>query len=163
MGEWMLEWLVTSAESLVSQAPGVAAELLAQAVSGIPAGSFRHGWLTSRLADALYRTGDRAEAARVAERALGYATDPDLVVDLHWTLAQCRTLPGRFTESLAALNQALSHPGISGRNRARLLVATARTYRHLGQVEMAGKVAKWAPLYPPVARRQTSPGLAPSG
>ena len=38
MGEWMLEWLVISAESLVSQAPGVAAELLAEAVSGIPTG-----------------------------------------------------------------------------------------------------------------------------
>jgi predicted ATPase len=55
--EWMLEWLVISAESLVGQAPKVAAELLSQAVAGIPAGSFRHGWLASKLADALYRTG----------------------------------------------------------------------------------------------------------
>ena len=90
----MLDWLATSADSLVGQAPGVAAELLAQAVAGIPAGSVKHGWLASRLADALYRTGDRAAAEQVAERALGYATDPDLVVDLHWTLAQCRMLSG---------------------------------------------------------------------
>ena len=88
--EWMLDWLVTSADSLVSQAPGVAAELLAEAVAGVPAGSVKHGWLASRLADALYRTGDHAAAEKVAARALGHASDPDLVVDLHWTLAQCR-------------------------------------------------------------------------
>jgi DNA-binding CsgD family transcriptional regulator len=144
MGEWMLGWLVTSAESLVSQAPGVAAELLAQAVSGIPAGSFRHGWLTSRLADALYRTGDRAEAARVAERALGYATDPDLVVDLHWTLAQYRLVTGSGGESFTALDQALNAPGIVSKHRARLLVLAARTYLYLGDVEAAGVEARKA-------------------
>jgi len=144
MGEWMLEWLVTSAESLVSQAPGVAAELLAQAVSGIPAGSFRHGWLTSRLADALYRTGDRAEAARVAERALGYATDPDLVVDLHWTLAQYRLVTGSGGESFTALEQALNAPGIVSKHRARLLVLAARTYLYLGDVEASGMEARKA-------------------
>jgi DNA-binding CsgD family transcriptional regulator len=144
MGEWMLEWLVTSAESLVSQAPGVAADLLAQAVSGIPAGSFRHSWLTSRLADALYRTGDRAEAARVAERALGYATDPDLVVDLHWTLAQYRLVTGSGQESFTALEQALNAPGIVPKHRARLLVLAARTYLYLGDIEAAGVEARKA-------------------
>jgi DNA-binding CsgD family transcriptional regulator len=144
MGEWMLEWLVTSAEALVSQAPGVAAELLAQAVSGIPAGSFRHGWLTSRLADALYRTGDRAEAARVAERALGYATDPDLVVDLHWTLAQYRLVTGSGQESFTALEQALTAPGIVPKHRARLLVLAARTYSYLGDLEASDVEARKA-------------------
>ena len=50
-------------------------------------------------------------------------------------------MAGRFSESLAALNQALAQPGISARNRARLLVAIARTHRHLGQIEMAEQVA----------------------
>ena len=88
--DWMMDWLATSADSLVGQAPGVAAELLARAVDSIPAGSATHGWLAGRLADALYRTGDQAAAERVAERALGHAADPDLIVDLHWTLTQCR-------------------------------------------------------------------------
>ncbi|HEY1823912.1 MAG TPA: AAA family ATPase [Trebonia sp.] len=144
MGEWMLEWLVVSAESLVGQAPGVAAELLAQAVSGIPAGSFRHGWLTSRLADALFRTGDRVEAERVAERTLGYATDPDLVVDLHWTLAQCRIAAGSEAESFAALGQALDAPGIIPKHRARLLVLAARSYLAFGDVETADVKANMA-------------------
>jgi DNA-binding CsgD family transcriptional regulator len=139
--EWMLEWLATSAESLVGQAPGVAAELLGQAVIGIPAGSFRHGWLASRLADALYRTGDRAISEQVAARALGYATDPDLLVDLHWTLAQCRMLSGKPEESFATLKQALAATGISVKHRARLRVLAARTYLYFGKVEDSAQEA----------------------
>ena len=33
-----------------------------------------------------------ADAEQVANRALDHATDPDLLVDLHWTLAQCRMM-----------------------------------------------------------------------
>jgi DNA-binding CsgD family transcriptional regulator len=144
MDEWMLEWLVVSAESLVGQAPGVAAELLAQAVAGIPAGSFRHGWLASKLADALFRTGDRAEAERVAERTLGYAKDADLLVDLHWTLAQCRIAAGSEAEPFAALERVLDAPGIVPKHRARLLVLAARSYMAFGEVETAGLKAKEA-------------------
>ncbi len=142
--EWMLEWLVVSAEPLVGQAPGVAAELLAQSLSGIPAGSFRHGWLASRLADALFRTGDRIEAERVAERTLGHTTDPDLVVDLHWTLAQCRIAAGAEAEPFAALERALDAPGIISKHRARLLVLAARSYLAFGEVDAAGLRAKEA-------------------
>ena len=141
MDGWMLDWLATSADSLVGQAPGVAAELLGQAVAGTPAGSIKHGWLASRLADALFRTGDRAEAERVAERALGYADDPDLIVDLHWTLTQCRMLGGAAEDSFATLKRALATPGISAKHRARLLVLAARTYLYLGEVEAAAREA----------------------
>jgi DNA-binding CsgD family transcriptional regulator len=141
---WMMDWLTASADSLVGQAPAVAAELLTQAVSSIPAGSTKHGWLAGRLADALYRTGDRAAAVQVAERALGYADDPDLVVDLHWTLAQCRMLAGSGAESLTTLDRALASPGLSAKHRARLLVLAARTYQFLGDLEAADREAKGA-------------------
>ena len=117
----------------------MAAELLAQAVGAIPAGSGRHGWLAGRLADALYRTGDRTEAVRIAERALGYATDPDLVVDLHWTLAQCRMLAGSAEESFATIARALAAPELSAKHRARLLVLGARTYLYFGDADAARK------------------------
>jgi DNA-binding CsgD family transcriptional regulator len=142
--DWMMDWLTTSADSLVGQAPAVAAELLAQAVGSIPVGSSKHGWLAGRLADALYRTGDRTAAVRVAERALGYAADPDLVVDLHWTLAQCRMLAGSGAESLTTLDRALASPGLSAKHRARLLVLAARTYQFLGDLEAADREAKGA-------------------
>src|SRR3984957_11150333 len=139
--EWMLEWLTQAADLLVGQAPGVAAELLNRAVTGSAPGSARPAWLASRLADALYRTGDLAAAERVASRALEHAAEPDLLVDLHWTLAQCRMLAGMSAASLATLDRALAAPGISARHRARLLVLAARTHSIVGEVETAGQVA----------------------
>jgi DNA-binding CsgD family transcriptional regulator len=141
MDEWMLNWLTGAAELLVGQAPGVAAELLTRAVASSPAGPAQHGWLASRLADALYRIGDRVEAEQVANHALERAAEPDLLVDLHWTLAQCRMLAGLSAESLATLDRALASPGISARHRARLLVLAARTHCNLGEIEKAGRVA----------------------
>jgi DNA-binding CsgD family transcriptional regulator len=141
MDEWMLDWLTRTADRLVGRAPGVAAELLTRAVASSPVGSARYGWLASRLADALYRIGDRAAAERVANRALEHAAEPDLLVDLHWTLAQCLMLAGEFAESLATLDRALAAPGISAGHRARLLVLAARTHSYLGEIEKASQVA----------------------
>jgi len=141
IGEWIVRWLDRTAPLLVGQAPGAAAELLGYAVARTSADSPQHDTLVCRLAEALYRVGDTAEAERVAQRGLADTDNPDLLVDLHWTLAQCRTLAGQFSESLATLNQALAHPGVSARNRARLLVAVARTHRHLGEIDKADHVA----------------------
>ena len=139
--EWMLDWLAGTTDTLLAQAPGVAAELLTRAVASSAAGAARHGWLASRLADALYRIGNRAAAEQVANRALAQTREPDLLVDLHWTLAQCRMLAGESAESLATLDRALASPGISARHRARLLVLAARTHLNLGEVETANQVA----------------------
>ena len=141
MDEWMLNWLARTAEPLVGRAPRVAAELLTQAVASSPAGSAQNGWLASRLADALYRIGDRAQAEQVANQALEHASEPDLVVDLHWTLAQCRKLAGSFAECLVTLDRALAAPGLSARHRARLLVPAARTHFSLGEVDKARRIA----------------------
>ena len=144
MDEWVLNWLTDAADPLVGQAPGVAAELLTQAVTGSPVTSAQHGWLASRLADALYRIGDTAQAEQVAIRALEHAAEPDLLVDLHWTLAQCRMRAGSSAESLTTLDRALASPGVSARQRGRLLVLAARTHVYLGDVEEAGRVASSA-------------------
>jgi DNA-binding CsgD family transcriptional regulator len=144
MDEWMLKWLTRTADPLVGQAPGVAAELLSHAVASSPADAEEHAWLVGRLADALYRVGDTAEAEQVVNRALEHAAEPDVLVELHWTLAQCRMRAGQSAESLATLERALTSPGISRRHRARLLVLAARTHCNLGEVEKAGRVATTA-------------------
>jgi DNA-binding CsgD family transcriptional regulator len=144
MDEWMLSWLARTADLLVGQAPKVAAELLREAVASGAVGSAHYDRLVSRLADALYRVGDTAGAEQVANQALSHVVDPDVVVDLHWTLAQCRILMGQPAESLATLNRALDAPGISARHRARLLVLGARTYSSHGEVEKAGQLATTA-------------------
>ena len=140
LDEWMLSWLADAAELLVSQAPQVAAELLRQAVASSPPGA-RHDRLAARLADALYRIGDVAGAGRLADQTLARSVEPDLLMDLHWTLAQCRMHEGRFEESIATLDRALASPGISARDRARLLVLAARTRSYFGAPEEAGRVA----------------------
>jgi DNA-binding CsgD family transcriptional regulator len=141
MDEWMLKWLTSTADPLVGQAPRVAVDLLGQAVASSPVGSDEHYWLVGRLADALYRVGDTAEAEQVVNRALEHAAEPDHLVDLLSTLAQCRIRAGQSAESLATLDRALASPGISARHRARLLVLAARTHCNLGEVEKAGRVA----------------------
>ncbi|MGE5136260.1 MAG: helix-turn-helix transcriptional regulator [Gemmatimonadota bacterium] len=141
MDDWMLGWLARTAELLVAQAPQVAAQLLRQAAASSPVGSAQHDRLVARLADALYRVGDTAEAEEVASQALEYAAGPDVLADLHWTLAQCRMRVGRFAECLATLDEALAAPGIPSRLRARLLVLAARTHCKWGETEKAGRVA----------------------
>jgi DNA-binding CsgD family transcriptional regulator len=144
MDEWMLSWLARTADLLVGQAPQVAAELLREAVWSPAAGTAHHDRLVSRLADALYRVCDIAGAEQVASQALSRVIDPDVLVDLHWTLAQCRIRSGQHAESLATLNRALDSPGISARDRARLLVLAARTHSSNGEMEKAGQVATTA-------------------
>jgi len=141
MDEWILDWLENSADYLVGQAPGVAAELLTRAAASCAAGSARHGWLASRLADALYRIGDREGAEQVVNSVLEHVVQPDLLVDLHWTLAQCRGHAGMSAESLATLDRALASPGLSARHRARLLVMAMRTHAGLGEFDQAAQVA----------------------
>jgi len=141
--KWMLSWLTAAADLLVAQAPQVAAELLQHAVASCPAG-WQHDCLAARLADALFRIGDRVRAEQVASRALAHAIEPDVVVDLQWTLAQCRGLAGLSAESLATLDRALALPGITARHRARLLVPAARSHFNLGEFAKAGQVAQSA-------------------
>jgi ATP/maltotriose-dependent transcriptional regulator MalT len=141
LDETLLDWLVDAAPTLVAQTPRAAVDLLRQASRRSPTTTKRGAILASRLADALYRTGNSVGAERVATRAMTVITDPDLLVDLHWTVTQCRTILGRSEESLESLTRALTVSAISAPQRARLLVLTARAHVGLGEVTIAGKVA----------------------
>jgi DNA-binding CsgD family transcriptional regulator/tetratricopeptide (TPR) repeat protein len=140
--EWVLEWLAEASQHLVVQAPNATIALLRWAMSGVPAGVAPHDLLACRLADALFRIGDAAGAAQVATAAMAHVTRPDLLVELHWTLTQCRGMAGRSEDSVAALERALRTPGVRPRDRARLLVATARAQRGLGHIETASRIAE---------------------
>jgi DNA-binding CsgD family transcriptional regulator/tetratricopeptide (TPR) repeat protein len=142
--DWIVRWLADSAQQLVGQAPHVAIPLLRWVVAGVPAGVAPHDVLTCRLADALFRVGDMTGGAQVASGALAHVTRPDLLVDLHWTLTQCRALEGRSEEALTVLERALEAPGIEPQHRARLLVLSARAQRSLGRLDRAGHAAQLA-------------------
>ncbi|MDQ7803024.1 AAA family ATPase [Amycolatopsis sp. A133] len=141
---WAVRWLLDVAMPLIGQAPVVAVALLRRAVRDAPLDDAVTGALACRLADAYYRVGNVAQAERIACRALDRVRDPDVRVDLHTTIVQCRGATGRSAESLAALNEALGQPGLQARHRARLLVLIARTRRDLGEVDSAGRAASAA-------------------
>jgi DNA-binding CsgD family transcriptional regulator len=140
MDDWMLSWLAETAQLLIGRAPQVAADLLDRAVA-TRTDHPQHQLLAGRLADALFRVGNAAEAEQVARRALVRADDPDLIVDLHWTIAQSLMLWGRSTEAITMLRTTLDSRAISGRHRARLLVLTARMLSNIGEIENAGQLA----------------------
>ncbi|GAB1640956.1 helix-turn-helix transcriptional regulator [Krasilnikovia sp. MM14-A1259] len=142
--DWTVRWLTDNSRRLLDQAPQAAVPLLRRAVQGTPAGTPPHDTLAARLADALYRVGQADAAATVATCALGHVRSPDALVDLHWTLTQCRALQGRSAESLAVLEAALAAPVLTARHRARLLALTARTHRSLGHVDAADRAATTA-------------------
>ena len=142
--EWVPDWLAEAAHQLVARAPQATVKLLRWALDSTPPGAPAHPLLVCRLAEGMYRNGDTAGASRVAIGALTYVARPDLLVDLHWTLAQCRAIEGRLDESLRALDAALELPGLDQQHRARLLVLAARTHRAMGRVDRAGTVAEEA-------------------
>jgi DNA-binding CsgD family transcriptional regulator len=141
LDESLLNWTVDAAPTLIAQAPRDAIELLRQASSYSPASTPRGAVLVCRLADALYKAGECDEAVEVATRAMAVVTDPDLLIDLHWTVSQSRAMLGRSDEALEALERAHDLAEISAQQRARLLVLTARAHRDLGEVSVAGNVA----------------------
>ncbi|SMD23709.1 helix-turn-helix transcriptional regulator [Kibdelosporangium aridum] len=128
--QWVVRWLDKAAPALVGHAPKVAVELLR-----------RTNTCPELLADALYRMGEPAEAAVVADRALSDDPPPDRLVELHRIMTQCRSLAGRPAEALEALQAALQTPGLPSVHRARLLVLAARANRGLGRVDEAEALA----------------------
>ena len=139
----MLDWLSGTADSLVTQAPVVAAGLLRWAIDST--GAADRDRLASQLADALYRVGDPEEAEQVALRALEQpGLDPDLLVSLLWTLTQCRMRGPGAPTVLPALDKALATPGLAPRHRARLLVLAARAHCSVGNTAEARQLAAGA-------------------
>ena len=136
---WLQAWLVDNSAALASKAPAAAAAILGRAVTA--ATGERHAVLVCRLAEALYRAGDYADAERVAQEALPMVDDAAGRTDLHWTLAQCRSMTGRAAESLRELDSVLASDTYPRRYRARLLVLAARARWNVGDLEAADELA----------------------
>jgi tetratricopeptide (TPR) repeat protein len=138
---WLVHWLAASGQQLTGRAPDAAVRLLRWALATTTPGTAAYPVLVCRLADALYRVGGTDEAATLASAAIAHVTDPDLLVDLLWTWLACDGKRGHPGESRAALEHALSSPGIQPRHRARLLVMAARMQRGLGRLDDAARGA----------------------
>jgi tetratricopeptide (TPR) repeat protein len=138
---WTTGWLAAVAHELIGRAPHAAIPLLRWATARGPDSGPHHDLLCCRLADALRRVGEPLEAARVASHAVARTPDPDLLVDLLWTLAEAQVINERPEDALTALDQALAGPALDLRHRAQLMVIAARTRCMVGEVDVGGVLA----------------------
>ncbi|MFI9815422.1 ATP-binding protein [Saccharothrix variisporea] len=134
--EWVARWLDEHGATLVAHAPEAAVDLLGRVVVA-PHATLRRGVLLAHLAEARFRLGDHHGAEAVALAGLEHGT----LVDLHWTLAQCRSMTGRSAETLVEIDRALAAPGLSAGDRARLLVLAARAHWDEGSLDDAERLA----------------------
>jgi tetratricopeptide (TPR) repeat protein len=141
---WTAGWLAASAHEVIGRAPHAAIPLLRWVLESGSSGASHRDLLCCRLADALGRTGDTASAARVAREAVSRTADPNLLVDLLWTLAEAQVIEGHPDDAFAAIDRALAGPAVELRHRARLMIIAARTRCMLGQVEAGGELARGA-------------------
>ncbi len=95
-------------------------------------------------------------------RALEHAAEPDLLVDLHWTPAQCRMLAGESVESLATLDGIRRKPHAKHRRaRSGWGSLTATEIKIAAFVEEGCPTRKSPPgcCYPGGPSRPTSPNI----
>jgi len=137
--DWLLDWLVHHSAALAGKAPSAAAAILRPAVAA--ATGRRHAVLVCRQAEALYRAGDPAAAEEVAVAALPRIDEVSCRTDLHWTLAQSRSMIGRAAETLRELESVLRSDEYPGRYRARLMVLAARAHWDVGELDAADELA----------------------
>jgi DNA-binding CsgD family transcriptional regulator len=139
MPDWVAEWLVAHGSTLVAHAPEAAVDLFGRVIAAPNVGS-RRGELLAHLAEARFRLGDHHGAEAVALAGLEHGT----LVDLHWTLAQCRSMTGRSAETLVEVERALAAPEPAASDRARLLVLAARAHWDIGDLDAAERLAQAA-------------------
>ncbi|MEU4739782.1 AAA family ATPase [Actinosynnema sp. NPDC023658] len=139
MPDWAADWLVVHGSMLVAHAPEAAVDLFARVVVAPNAGA-RRGVLLAHLAEARFRLGDHHGAEAVALAGLEHGT----LVDLLWTLAQCRSMTGRSAETLVEVERALSASDLASSDRARLLVVAARAHWDVGDLDDAERLARSA-------------------
>ncbi|XVS63533.1 ATP-binding protein [Actinosynnema sp. CA-299493] len=137
--DWVADWLVLHGSMLVAHAPEAAVDLFGRVVVAPNTGG-RRGVLLAHLAEARFRLGDHHGAEAVALAGLEHGT----LVDLHWTLAQCRSMTGRSAETLVEVERALAAPDVTASDRARLLVLAARAHWDVGGLDDAERLAQAA-------------------
>ncbi|MEU4768678.1 AAA family ATPase [Actinosynnema sp. NPDC023794] len=137
--DWVADWLVVHGSMLVAHAPEAAVDLFSRVVVA-PNTGVRRGVLLAHLAEARFRLGDHHGAEAVALAGLEHGT----LVDLHWTLAQCRSMTGRSAETLLEVERALAAPDVTASDRTRLLVLAARAHWDIGRLDDAERLAQAA-------------------
>ena len=141
---WTVDWLLRAGRTLVSRAPGTAAELLHLAVASLPPSDPRRESLEAVLVPALVLLGRREDAVRLAEKVRAATDDPVRAAEMSWTAGWAMTDGNRQGEAQRLLSRALRAPDLDEVWSARLHAMLARAAvadGDLGQAEAATRVA----------------------
>jgi DNA-binding CsgD family transcriptional regulator len=143
---WIADWLADTAPILVGEAAQPAVRLLRHTAAHLPLDDRRRHRLAAHLAQALVRQADHDAAEQLIAQTLPHVADPDVLVDLHGTLAGSRTVTqSRLGETLAGIQRALvDGPALTPEQRNRLELATAGLHNVLGNIHQAERIARGA-------------------
>jgi len=139
--DWALSWLADNAAVVAYQAPGVAAQLLRQALAQISPGDARGEELQIILLRVASQLRLHDEAERIARPMLARTSDPDRAAEIASTLSRILQRAGRPGEAPAVLEQALARPGTSPAWQARLCAAQALSQINLSLWDEAQRTA----------------------
>jgi DNA-binding CsgD family transcriptional regulator/tetratricopeptide (TPR) repeat protein len=141
---WVLDWLAAAAPALIYSAPQVTAELLRSVLAQLPAADPRREGLEASLVAVAFILVREDEVERVGGLALARARDPRKVAELAWLVGYSLMRTGRAAEAATAVTRALSRPGLSDRQVARLQAVHAVILAVLGQLDEADHLGQAA-------------------
>ncbi|MGP4014289.1 helix-turn-helix transcriptional regulator [Saccharopolyspora sp. 5N708] len=109
-----IDWLIESAITLILQSPDTAIELLTRSLAQHDPAEPRCDVLRFLHVIALQWVGRGAEAEQAARAALARNRDPDLIVQLRWSISRACLLQGDADGAVAATEDILSAGQLDG-------------------------------------------------
>jgi tetratricopeptide (TPR) repeat protein len=122
---WAVEWLAARTSALIYRAPAVAADLLRDALAGLPDTDPRREDLEAGLVTVAFLLLRHGEVERVGGRLLAHARDLDRRAEMAWLVGYTLMRTGRAQQAAALIEATLAQPGLSQAWSARLLALNA--------------------------------------
>jgi DNA-binding CsgD family transcriptional regulator len=142
--QWVRDWLAGVGPRLAQRVPGMAAELLRQAVVDLPPGDPGRDQLEGALAAALLRLNQHKEAVDVGWPLLARATDASWRAEIVGVLSYALLGCDRDGEAVQLIGDTLTDPALTGTWRARLRATAALVHALAGRPAEADLTARQA-------------------
>lgn len=141
--EWVREWLVGALPVLAYRMPQVAGQLLRGVAAATPDSDPSWEPLQAGLVKVAFLLGQYDEVQQAGRGLLDRSRDPDRSAEVAWLMAYSLLRAGHPAEAVAALESAVSQPGVnelwSGRLRALQALMLTMTRRMAEAAEVADR------------------------
>jgi DNA-binding CsgD family transcriptional regulator len=118
--EWAVDWLTRGVPALLSEAPGLVAELLRRVLEGLADIDPRREELQAAQVAAAFLLDRYDEAERLGSHVLASTRDADRAAEVSCFLAHARLRAGRAADAAETATAALRRPGMSEPQGVRL-------------------------------------------